>query len=733
MSISCKSFILVFNLIFFVVNVQAQNKEIDSLKHELSIHKAKDTIRVGLIYNLAFASLQTDLETTKLYLKQTEDLSHTLNYTKGKANALYLRGILENIKGDYATSLAFFKRSLEHYESIQDQGGIADINVAFGRTYFSQAKYKEALTAYKKASGILEELGDKRNFILNLVNIANIYVEQGKYNDALQEYKRILKQYEDKEVDDKNGMSSVYSNLGVVYQIQGNYLLAIDHYNKSLAINEKNGNISSMMLNLNNLGEVYIKIEKYDKAIGFHEKSLKLAIQNGNKDLIRANNGNIGNVYSHKKEYSKALEYYNKALETSQEINNVKSTAIHLVNIGNLNLLLNKPIIARENFNRVIDISEKIVFKRGLSYGLIGIAEAYLIEKQYKKALPFTQKGKAIAEELQLLEVEKKAAELLSEIFENTGEYKKALESHQRYKILNDSLFNKENIEKITQLEYEYKYKNELESAEKRELNLTKTVIATSEKLEKSQLNLLLGIITFLSITIILGIVIFSLRVRNVKSKEENIIVEQKLLRSQMTPHFIFNALSVLQGIILNNENKKAAYYLTKFSRLLRITLENSRDKMVPLSQELTAIESYIELQNIEVAHPYHYTISNNSSIDTNKYKIPPMLIQPFIENAIEHGFQGIHENKEIDIVLDHSMKGLTCVIKDNGVGISPSEERIDHGKKSLSTVITSERLDILSKNYKIKGSICVENRKKYNEQGTLVTLVIPYKIEEVV
>ena len=194
-----------------------------------------------------------------------------------------------------------------------------------------------------------------------------------------------------------------------------------------------------------------------------------------------------------------------------------------------------------------------------------------------------------------------------------------------------------------------------------------------------------------------------------------------------MTPHFVFNSLSVLQGMILNKEEEKSVSYLSKFSRLLRLTLENSRDQMVMLSQELMAIENYLALQSFE-DHSYVYTIDIDQNIDTALFKIPPMLIQPFIENAIEHAFENQIENQKIEMHLKYSDEALVCVIMDNGIGINAIKEKARDDKKSLATSITSERLNILSTNYKMKGSVKVEDRVKYNEKGTIVTLVIPYE-----
>ncbi|MGH1386967.1 histidine kinase, partial [Kordia sp.] len=129
------------------------------------------------------------------------------------------------------------------------------------------------------------------------------------------------------------------------------------------------------------------------------------------------------------------------------------------------------------------------------------------------------------------------------------------------FKTLNDSLLSKDVNKKIIKSEYEYKYKQEIASANQRELRLTKEVETTSQDLENSKQNLLLGVIAFLLVTLVLAAIIFFLRLRHVKAKNKNILTEQKLLRSQMTPHFIFNALSVLQGIILNKEQKKSLSY----------------------------------------------------------------------------------------------------------------------------------------------------------------------------
>ena len=718
---------LFFFLYFLVSGLTiAQTKHIDSLKNELKIHKEKDSIRVNLLYDLAYSNFQRDLELTYLYLEEAEGLSNNLNYTRGKAKVNYLKGMLENIKSNYTKSLNYFEQSLKHYEIIQDRDKIASVYIAFGINYYDLSQYENALIYYKKATQIYEDLGNKRELITSLINVGNVYSELGRYDESISNYKKALKQSE--AINDEDGISFVHGNLGVVYKVQGNYPLAIENYNKNLEYNKKTFDTLSIAFGLNNLGEIYSSMGKYDKALEYHQQSLKFSQIKENKSNIAMNNSNIGNIYRHKKEYLKALKYYQISLQTSQEINNQKQTSINFNNIGTINLLLNKPSIARENFIKAKEINKEIDSKQLVCVSLLGIAKSYLAENKYKEALKEALKSNEIATKHKLAIEQKNAQEVLSKIYESTGDFKKAFASHQQFKILNDSLFNKENIEKITQLEYEYKYKQALDSASIRELKLTKTVKTTSQDLEKSQRNYLLAIIGFLSVSILLGGIIFFLKYRNIKSKNLNIVTEQRLLRSQMTPHFIFNSLSVLQGMILNKEEKKSVSYLSKFSKLLRIILENSRDKTVLLCQELEAVEDYLALHNLE-NETYKYEIVVEDTIDKTAFEIPPMLIQPFVENAIEHAFKNQSEDKKIDIHLSYVNKKLIATIIDNGIGINASKETKNYHKKSLATKITSERIKILAKDFKMEGSIQIEDRQKYNEQGTKVTIVIPHLI----
>ena len=719
-----KYFLFFFLFFFFTGSIQSQNTVIDSLKKKLQIHKEKDTTRVSILSKIAFLHYRNDPTKALEYIEELYEISEKINFNKGKAQAFYLRGIIQTSLSNYDEALLCFNNANKVYELLDMKEGVSKCYDAIGIVFYYQGKYKESIKNYEKSIKISEEIGQDKGSYSSLSNIGASYSELGNYSEAILFYKKALK-IAKKPI----AKSGCLNNIGTLYFELGNYPVALENYTKSLVIYEKIKDTLGISKALNNIAIIYKHYQNDDKVIEYYEKALKIQKKIGNKYEISRVQNNIGIIYKNKGDYKKALDYYEKSLKISREINDKNQISNSLLNIGEVFLELKNNTSALRYYEEAKKINIGIESQRGLCSSFFGIANAYANQKKYDIALTNALKSEELSSKLGIVNFNRDIYGLLSEVYENIGLYKKAFESHKKFKILNDSLFNKENIEKITQLEYEYKYKQQLESANDREIKLTKTVKTTSQDLQKSQRNLLLGVIAFLVITILLVIIIFFLKLRNIRSKNQNSIIEQKLLRSQMTPHFIFNSLSILQGIILNKEEEKSINYLSKFSKLLRITLENSRDIVVLLSQELIAIESYLALQNLE-NESYKYSILVDNSIAVELFKVPPMLIQPFIENAIEHAFEKQKENKEIEVHLKYSNKRLICTIRDNGIGINAQKDDKKSHKKSLATTITSERLVVLSKEFKMEGSVTIEDRQKYNEEGTIVTLVIPYKLQ---
>lgn len=726
MNFRLNSIALTLSVLVFSVSLVAQNTVLDSLKQELASNIKTDSLRVNLLNELANSYLENNQEGVLPFLAEADSIATTIAYKKGRARSAYLNGLLASKKRDFKKASSYFDAALLLYQELKIDHKIAECYEKLALTAYYDSDFSRAIDFYKKTATAYQKTGNTKNTAISFKYLGHCYTDIGEYTTAQDFYNQAIA------INTKYNysleLSSCYLNIGSVYLKKSNYPIALENYKKSLEISEKHKDTLGISKALNNLGIIYKNYEDYDKAIDNYQRSLAIQKKIGSQRNISVALANLGSAYMNKQEYEEALSFFNKALVINKEENDRTGIAKNLNNIGRVYNELNQLEQGREYALASLEITQQIGRQLGQCYSHILIAQSYTKQKLYNNALPHAKNAMTIANNLNLLGFQADAYKVLSDIYKYQGQYKEALSWHEKFRKYSDSLFNKENVEKITQLEFEYKYKRALDSASIREMTLTQKVRTTSNSLEKSQRNIFLTIIVFLATAILLGGIIFYLKLRNEKAKTQNIAIEQKLLRSQMTPHFIFNSLSVLQGMILNKEEKKSVSYLSKFSKLLRITLENSRDKMVPLSQELAGIDNYIDLQNLDAHLPFNYRLKIDKQIDKNRFEIPPMLIQPFIENAIEHAYVNQKENREIAVDIVFKNNQLICTISDNGIGIDSFASKANSNKKSLATTITSERLAMLAKDFKQDATVTIEDRKKYNQKGTLVTLVIPYK-----
>lgn len=239
----------------------------------------------------------------------------------------------------------------------------------------------------------------------------------------------------------------------------------------------------------------------------------------------------------------------------------------------------------------------------------------------------------------------------------------------------------------------------------------------------------------YLFIGLILILLIYSwmkYRERQIREQNQFLILEQKLLRSQMNPHFIFNSLSSIQSFIFENNPVVAGSYLSRFAELIRSILYNSREEFITLEKEIKTLQNYLELQQLRFQNKFKYELSIDPEIEPETINIPPMLAQPFIENAIEHGLNDLDREGLLKIELLLQTDNLIIRVADNGPGIEATKKQksqIAKEHQSLATVITNERIQVLNKGrkkqlYSIKISDL--SQKSENASGTLVELGIP-------
>ena len=716
---------LVLHLLIIPLTSISKHPQLDSLQNELKHHPTHDSIKVKLLNAIAFRLYTSDTDKSIEYITEAKNIAINIGYTKGEAKAYYNHGIVESIKSNFTKAMKHYQHALNIYKTIDSKRGISTCCTGIGSLYYYQGDYEKALKYYNITLEIQTEL--KIDIGASLNNIAIVYSHQGKYDMAITYFKEALK-LEQKHKNTK-GIAISFTNLGATYINFERYHIALEYFNKALEIYHQLDNKNGEATTLINMGNIYFSQQNFEEALKYYEKTLKINKALGNKMNIAMVLKNIGKIHIEINNNEIAKKCFYEALEISETINAKQQIMGSFISLGDIELKMHNNLTAISHYKKGLKISSQIGYKEGISESHLRIAESYYALQKYSKALKNALNGQKMAYETGTLNLQRDSYKILSDIYHKTNKHEKAYDNHLKYKSLSDSLFNKENIKKLAQIEYEYEYKNRLKLAETREQKLTKKVEIADQFIVESEKKRLLTTIVFLLITILLGIVIFFLRLKNISSIKQNILIEQRLLRSQMTPHFIFNSLTVLQGIILNKEYKKSIRYLSRFSKLLRITLENSRNKMVLLDKELEALENYLILQNLQADNPYNYSIITDNTINKEALLIPPMMIQPFVENAIEHAFQQIKSDCSIDITLSFENKKLICKIIDNGIGIySYKKDKLDI-KESLSTTITHERLKIFAKEFNVKTDLEIIDRKELNERGTIIVITLPYEV----
>jgi anti-sigma regulatory factor (Ser/Thr protein kinase) len=300
------------------------------------------------------------------------------------------------------------------------------------------------------------------------------------------------------------------------------------------------------------------------------------------------------------------------------------------------------------------------------------------------------------------LGVYKQAAEL----YELAGNLPKSYTVFKSYEKMKDSLFKVQRAEKINELEQKYnKARNE------------KTI---KELAQQKRIYILLAAAGLFALV---GLVFF-IRHQSQKNKQKILETEQRLNRARMNPHFFFNALSSLQSYALEgNDGKSIASNLSKFSHIMRETLESTYKEYVTIEQESDFLREYLELQKIRFPQKFVYAINIASSVEPDDTLIPAMILQPFAENSIEHGFTGINYPGELSITFDKKEKDLLISIVDNGKGLANSPKEASEHISRASQII-KDRIYLLNIKLKTNASFSIANNQ--NGKGVTVLVKLP-------
>ncbi|MEO9022772.1 MAG: histidine kinase, partial [Ginsengibacter sp.] len=332
--------------------------------------------------------------------------------------------------------------------------------------------------------------------------------------------------------------------------------------------------------------------------------------------------------------------------------------------------------------------------------------------EKFTLALNYQKRALKLSQEIQAVDRQSEVWQALGETYEAKNDFAKALDAYKNYTILHDSIIGDERKQDIMRMGMQYNFEKKedsLKGVSDRKMALDSAEIARQKTVKRSiawgGVILLLAALTSF---------IFYKRKKDAQQQQKEAELkaevsdtEMKALRAQMNPHFIFNSLNSISDYIAKNEHDKADEYLTRFASLMRMTLENSEKKMIPLSDDLKVLELYLQLESSRLNGKFDYIINVAESIDKENTLVPPMILQPFVENSIWHGIANKEGKGNILIRIKRQGDMLHCLIDDDGVGRKSSSPLNNVSKnQSLGMKITKTRIDMMNKVKKSNGTV---------------------------
>ena len=609
------------------------------------------------------------------------------------------------------------------------------------RVYLDSAKFYKKGDIAKSIDFIAQAIGslgnnpDKKELALALTNLGEIYQYHRQNDLAIANFK---------DAQEANKTSRTALLLGKAYIQTRDYKNAAEILHP---LEEVNGLVPYQKIELyESLGDVYKGLGETQKAIAYYQEGLKVANKNQVSPKIPDLNSKIADAFAKDNRLEEAESYYGNSLELSsqqapQRAIQEKEKVADFYNRKNqfddeiklrkksLNELQSMPRAVAQSARTPIEADS--ITAQSINYK---IANAYVAQDKYDEAIPYLEESIKEADSENDLVIQKDATRKLSEVYRDKGDFSKAFETYQRYVAIVDTLYlrKEQEISQASRLSREIANgQSRITGLEKeRELSQSKYNLALTEQQLALESNKRQKWIIY---SLVFGILLTALAAyflyrSNKQQQLANNLLALKSLRSQMNPHFIFNALNSVNNYIAKNDERSANRYLSEFSTLMRAVLENSEEDFITLARELELIELYVKLEHSRFAEKFDYTINIDEQIDTVAFQIPPMLLQPYIENAIWHGLRYKKEKGTLSIELVQKETDLIEIrITDNGIGRKKSKELKTKNQKTQNSKgmgNIKKRIAILNTMYKDKVSVSVKDLNK-DTTGTQVILTL--------
>jgi tetratricopeptide (TPR) repeat protein len=652
-------------------------KNIDSLKKILpSLH---DSARIDCLNRLSEAYVglpdwfnspptKVQFDTAEIFVSKALDEAQKINYTYGIAKALSLKAeIVFEGNSNYPEAEKISREAISFYKKTTNKTGLNRAYWRLGTALHAQSKFNAAINTYDTSYDLSKKAGDSKFVVYSIVTSTHVSLEGTNYEKA---FEKVLDLHQ--LATKSNDSALKYWELELIAELY-------ESFDDSVTAKRY-----------------------YDSASKFAPSPLpEAAADTSNPRDLRFHLADIGHDYFGQNKYDKALPYLLKSLEYHQQANDV---------------------------NQIMYIS-------------IDVAKTYLALKDNDSARRYAHEALALARQTGARQNARDACEVLNTAYAHLHLFDSAYFYYKQYTVVKDAISNDKVRGKLAA--YSFEQKIEL-------LNKEKEIQQVQLQKQSLVRNFLAGgiIILLLLAAIIFRAIILKRRNEKLKLKHELELqkldserikaefqqqatdLEMQALRAQMNPHFIFNSLNSINRFILKKQSSEATEYLTKFSRLIRMILNSSVSASVSLAEDLEALQLYIELERLRCEEKFSFKIECDPDVDADFIQVAPMLLQPFVENAIWHGLMSKESEGHLWVNINQADSTLICTITDDGIGRKKAAEfKNKSGKhKSMGMKITESRIAMMqkmngeNKSVEIRDLVDAEG----NAAGTEVVLKIP-------
>jgi Histidine kinase len=543
-----------------------------------------------------------------------------------------------------------------------------------------EKKMQQSITSDSLALEIAESNGFKKEAIEILKTLEIKYAVQLNMFQASRLNNKGLKLAQ--ELNDKKAEADFYSAIARGYFFSKDFESALKYHLISLEISKKikyDFGISSALVDI---GSDYERLNKYNLAINYFMESRKYINSLKGTVYEAAIYQTLASAYYIMMSYDSAALYASKAYQVAKEIDNTHGIATTAATLGIIKLELGNVKEAKKLAFESLESIKRVNFIAQYPVTLTLVKDVLIKEKRFEEALKY----------------------------------------HEQYTTILDSLSK----DKTMKLEYEKEFSYKMQKSENKNLELAHKLNIQNLTISQNRQTFIVILVFILAI---FQIVYLLFRQAKIKSDNMRISANQKLLRAQMNPHFIFNSLNSIKYFINVDQKEQADAYLTTFSKLVRNMLESSIEDSHNLKEEAEMLKNYLEIEALRFNSVFNYEIIIDDKLKQYNAHIPQLMVQPFVENAIWHGLLSKKGDKVLTVsFLYNSSDKITCVIDDNGIGRKASEGIRNTAKKQLAVEFAKQRINLLRKSRKIDCELTITDKydEAQNAAGTTVYIELP-------